>query len=313
MWRIKSSKRELDFYEVKQLIYDSKKLGVKLLHIAGGEPTLVEFLPKIIKEASKIGLPTALTTNASKLTPRYIQKLENSGLKNFTISIDSPKSNIHDSLRGMKGAFDKASNAIKSIQRINPKISISINCVINKRNYKNLIDLASLAKKLKVSSINFLPIQKLYPLNYYLKQNNSLYFNTVAEVKQLEYELKRLVNYLGKNKLNSMSKIFFNSIPSFYRKNLPMGGCSGGNIVCEVDSYGDVYPCYGSKLIAGNIRDHSIREIWNSKKFNKVRKKLQRCKKCWDNCQVEPKIRFSLKYLMTNLATVINEYKRYIN
>ncbi len=39
-------------------------------------------------------------------------------------------------------------------------------------------------------------------------------------------------------------------------------GCLAGSSVCFVSSRGDVYPCGYLPLLAGNIRQQSLREIW---------------------------------------------------
>ena len=56
-----------------------------------------------------------------------------------------------------------------------------------------------------------------------------------------------------------------------------------------IDYNGDVLMCshdWGKKMIMGNISKNSIEEIWNSKKFNFARKKLNNADRNFSPCNV---------------------------
>ena len=301
IWRISPSK-ELSFLEISNLMHDCKKMGVKLFHLCGGEPTLHKDLLKIVEEGIKIELPLVLTTNGSM----PLKGLIDAGLKNITMSLDSHKRSVHDMLRGVK-CFDKAVESIRLLKE--NKLPVSVNCIIHKENYKELIDYCKFCLSLGVETINFLPIQKIYPQNFFSKQKKSLYFDGAGDLGD---ELSKLSKFLDDSGIDSMSSVFFKHVPDYYDGNVPKGYCSRGLIVCEVDSYGNVYPCYGNKKVVGNIKEESLSLIWKSKRFENARKSLKDCNDCWQNCQIEPMVRFKLRYLLFNFKKVWREYKRFV-
>jgi MoaA/NifB/PqqE/SkfB family radical SAM enzyme len=304
---------EFTLKETKNLLKQCKDGGVLLFHIAGGEPTLCPFLPEIIDEAKKLGLPISLTSNSYLLNTKRIKELINSGIKNICLSIESSNPKINDYLRGRQGAFNQVISTTKKIKEIDNSIKVNFNTVINKKNYKNLKNVIDLANELNVDSVNFFPIESIYPFNYCLKQDTELIFNTKQDIDDLKIEMNDLYKYASKKKMPTLSKKFFKLIPDYYNKTLKPGLCSGGKIVCEIDAEGNVYPCNGNRIHMGNIRKDNLSKIWNSQNAKVIRKKLEKCNQCWDNCQAEPKIRLSLKHILKNPIKTIEEYKRFFN
>ena len=67
--------------------------------------------------------------------------------------------------------------------------------------------------------------------------------------------------------------------------------CSIGNRDINIDPYGDVYLCF-SKSAIGNVKTHSIEEMWLSEAADKIRNEIDRCKQHCHfllNCSFENK------------------------
>ena len=65
--------------------------------------------------------------------------------------------------------------------------------------------------------------------------------------------------------------------------------CTYPSYTLFVDYNGDTQMCshdWGKKMIMGNIKTKSIKEIWTSKKFNYARKKLGKADRNFSPCNV---------------------------
>ena len=62
--------------------------------------------------------------------------------------------------------------------------------------------------------------------------------------------------------------------------------CFAGNISTYITAEADVLPCYQIRKPIGNLYDNSFSDIWNSKKYNQLRKEFFRrdCENCWWIC-----------------------------
>lgn len=321
-WKIKKDEskhtaEELSTSEIINLIEEVKRMGTLLVYLTGGEPLLRPDIAEIVREIKKRGLAVCLTTNATLFSEKIIMDLIKAGLRQIFISLDSPFPEVHDEIRGVNGTFEKVIQSIKTIKSIYNKMDISINTVITKKNFKHLIDIAKVARKLDIQCIKFMPIQKAYQYNnlcyLYPSQDRSLFFNTPDEINDLKEEIRKTINFLSKLKMETYSYEFLRGIPDFYKNRRKRLRCLTGYISCDIDSYGDIYHCYYFVEKVGNIRENSFSKIWNSEKFNNQRKSKINCQSCWQSCYIEPSIRFSLRYQIKNFPKLIKEYKRFIH
>ena len=62
--------------------------GFDKVNFAGGEPTLCPWLPDLIRRARELGCTTSMVTNGSRITPEWLDRVDNS-LDWATLSIDT--------------------------------------------------------------------------------------------------------------------------------------------------------------------------------------------------------------------------------
>jgi len=80
---------ELSLDQIKELSPSLKELGLHV-QLTGGEPTLRKDLIKIVQILNYSGVNNlGLTTNGSRITPNYIQKLLNAGISDIHIHLPS--------------------------------------------------------------------------------------------------------------------------------------------------------------------------------------------------------------------------------
>lgn len=243
---------ELSTKEAKALIDQSQNLGVSIITFTGGEPLLRDDIYELISYVDKRKAIPILFTNGLLLSEENIEKLVNAGLYSLFVSIDSPIPEEHDQLRGMAGLFESAILGIKRMQSKGGFVGISsyaTRSATQKGMYKKLY---SLARELGVENLILFDG---------VPTGNTLNDTSEMLTPEQHEEIRKFSSYIFKHQrvpqLNSQS--WQNSIEGYL-----MGiGCLAVNLQYYVSAYGEVSPCDFTPLSFGNVRNKSIKEIWN--------------------------------------------------
>src|SRR5918912_2172363 len=103
---------ELSTQECFDLVRQLARLGTREVTIIGGEAYLRRDWLEIIREIRAQGMDCTLQTGGLHLTEKRIREAAKAGLQAVGVSIDG-LSELHDRLRGVKGSFDAAFNALR--------------------------------------------------------------------------------------------------------------------------------------------------------------------------------------------------------
>jgi pyruvate-formate lyase-activating enzyme len=108
-----TARSALGLDRVRQLAAEAVEAGVSELVLTGGEPFLLPDIDDLVA-ACTAALPTTLLTNGMLFRGRRLEALRRMDRDRLTlqISLDSPKSDIHDSHRG-RGSWDRAVTGIR--------------------------------------------------------------------------------------------------------------------------------------------------------------------------------------------------------
>ena len=243
---------DLSTKEAKALIDQSQNLGVSIIAFTGGEPLLRDDIYELISYVDKRKAIPILFTNGLLLSEENIEKLVNAGLYSLFVSIDSPIPEEHDQLRGMAGLFESAILGIKRMQSKGGFVGISsyaTRSATQKGMYKKLY---SLARELGVENLILFDG---------VPTGNTLNDTSEMLTPEQHEEIRKFSSYIFKHQrvpqLNSQS--WQNSIEGY----LGGIGCLAVNLQYYVSAYGEVAPCDFTPLSFGNVRNKSIKEIWN--------------------------------------------------
>ena len=134
--------------QIMHLIDQIDDLGVLALSFTGGEPTLRKDLPDLIYHTGVVhGFMNGIATNGY-LLPKLFKDYNLEGLDYILLSLDYPKAELHDKMRGIK-VFDKVLESIKLANKNDIKPIIST--VVMKDNLKYLENMCELAENLNCS------------------------------------------------------------------------------------------------------------------------------------------------------------------
>ncbi|MDL1911014.1 radical SAM protein [Chloroflexi bacterium CFX6] len=114
-------------------------LGVPHIVFTGGEATLRNDLPKLIRHAESNGQITGLNTNARRLADeRYVQQLVDAGLDHVQITVESCDEQIHDQMMRAKGAFKQTIQGLKNA--LQAKLYVMTNTTMLRTNLHTIPD-----------------------------------------------------------------------------------------------------------------------------------------------------------------------------
>ncbi|MCL0094968.1 radical SAM protein [Dehalococcoidia bacterium] len=286
-WRYKSF-NELSLDEIDTVLTQSKELGILHVILTGGEPTLREDLHEIVRKASALKFEEILLlTNGLLLTEDRVQKLLAAGLTSVTVSLDGLEER-NDSIRGVKGYFDKAISALKTLSQLRDKtypfLGISVAMILNKSTLNQVIPMMSLLSELKVRLALNLINNPLHSTPTARDNPNNFILSPVADVIDLTdfwiedlHELDKVVDELheGKAKYPSVFPLphmhaSLEYVRKYFRdpkrEDIP---CMLGHTVIDIGAHGEVYPGCGLLGPVGNIREKSLKEIIDSEEYKR--------------------------------------------
>ncbi len=236
---------ELSLDEVNRVVDESIELGSYLISFDGGEPMLRHDLADMVRHVDKSRAIATSFSSGYGLTPEKAKELKAAGLYAVRISIDSPRQEEHERVRGRAGSYDDAMKGIDNA--LAAGILTDMFVVVSPDNIDELEDFYTLAENKGMHEMSL--------------------YEIIAVGRWLDHEDETIgpsdVDRLGrfqkdKNKLRDGPRI--TAFPFFMGPD--MFGCFAGRRWVHITSGGDVLPCAYTPLKFGNIRDEPLKDIW---------------------------------------------------
>jgi len=133
---------ELTTEEALVLCEELKKLGTGLVTLIGGEPFLRKDWYKIAQKIKDLGMDLTIISNGLIIDKKIVTQLKKLNPYAVAISLDGATSETHDSIRGVKGSFDKCISCLKLLKEFG--LSTSVITTLHKRNVRELTKIRDL-------------------------------------------------------------------------------------------------------------------------------------------------------------------------
>lgn len=136
-----------NFERQKEILAKYRKLGVRMLDIDGGEPTLHPHLFQLVSFARTIGYETLNVTTNGRMASyqEFAVKLARSGATSVLFSIHGPNAQIHAQNVGVADAFEQTLAGARNVVRhAPPGLELGANVTLTKSNYRYLPEMAQL-------------------------------------------------------------------------------------------------------------------------------------------------------------------------
>ena len=251
-----AAENELTTAECLGLLEEMKSLGTEMVILTGGEPLLRRDIYELANAASSQGLWVVMGTNGVLVTEAVARKMVECGVKGVGISIDSLDPEKHNSFRGGPNAWQYSVRAL-DICRDNG-LEVLVQTTVTEMNYAEIPAMLDFAREKGAWSFNL----------YFLVQTGRGRQMEELSTARTEDMLADLVEAQERRRpmlVRSKNAPHFKRIA--YEKGLgglESGGCMAGTQYCRITPEGDVTPCPYMTVSAGNIRERSFREIWET-------------------------------------------------
>jgi MoaA/NifB/PqqE/SkfB family radical SAM enzyme len=236
------------------------------------------------------GMMTVLCTSGMLITRRNVDALMR-GFDVFELSVDSLKPDLHDGLRGRKGALERTLAGLDMlVARRESRHAIEITSTVQDANYREMAQINSYFASQHI-------LTAMQPLH------QGLYGATTADsaawAREGEAEWQRIVDgykwYDGFSR--STLTPFYRQMPAFVRAPQSIRHkytCFAGSYSFFVAPDGDVRLCEGLTQVQGNLSRSPLSQIWRG--LNSLRYEVsgpnRQCD-CWLLCTTPASLFFS--------------------
>jgi len=298
---------ELHLENFSALFNDLDSINTHRIALSGGEPFMREDFFNILDLTQRHKFAKIINTNGMLIKDDIAKKLSTYDIDRICVTIDGSNSTMHDSLRG-EGSFAAAIEGIANLQKC--RLPVSTLYTLTNDNVGDLINTIKLNESLGMEYMSVMVVcptgrasdgsslltpEVWYPLflkltEMKMKGEIKLSFKIVPPNESRVFWLfyYPLKHY---NKLDLLS--VWNQSITFAGNNRDVS-CQAGIAACSIAHNGDVYGCdlmMGiDEFKAGNVKDKSIKDIWNHSsvfstlrnlKYSDLQGKCARCKNIW--------------------------------
>jgi MoaA/NifB/PqqE/SkfB family radical SAM enzyme len=278
IWKNRGHEERPKFDEWKVVLRDLRRwLGPVHVVLTGGEALLNRDTLSLVGYGSSFGLFIELLTHGFWADQTKIERLALSRPGRVTISFDGV-GETHSLIRGREDFAVKTQRTIQTLKRVRTehslKIAIRLKTVIMRQNLHDVANVARFANENKLE-VFYQPIEQNYNTDEDADwfQHRDTWPNdperaisAVRELCELKQQGLPIANSL--HQLELMIPYFLN--PAGSRVAVQSHSAHEAQMLCaattnlQIQANGDVRPCTSRPAI-GNIKSHSIREIWESR------------------------------------------------
>jgi len=264
---------DLSTAQAETLIDQLAELGrrqpqMPVLVFSGGEPLCRNDLFHLVGKARQQGIILALATNGTLIDSDKARQIHDSGIARVSVSLDGATADVHDRMRQIAGAFDKAIQGIRHLRE--HAVPFQINVTLTKQTAPQLQDVYELARSLGAMAVH---IFMLVPVGcgQVLAETDML---SPAQYEQIMRDIHALESR-GEIQIKVTCGPHYERIKRESGMNHGAGnphsamhghsskGCLAGLGVLFVSHRGDVYPCGYLPVNCGNILDKTLAQIWD--------------------------------------------------
>lgn len=227
---------------IVKIIKDSADTGAEMIAFYGGEPSLYDDLPFLVKETVKSGLKASITTNGSSnncINEKYLKNLLSNKFISLTLSLSSINPEISDKIAGREGHYERQYCFLELVKRlISAETDFFVNITVMKENYQELPLILSFLRRYEfIKDIFLLPV-KGAPESYL----------TIEMINDYEINIKPQILNIRKELTTKKYSIFFRDAGNLFgqseeeiiRSSYGLYAITGLNDICAA-SLGEIF------------------------------------------------------------------------
>lgn len=279
IWKNKGKEEFPTPEQYNQVLSDLRSwLGPVHVYLSGGEAMLRPYTTDVLAHGAKTGLFMEMLTHGYWDDQTRVEKAAMADPWRLTVSLDAA-SDTHDVVRGREKFFDKTSRTIDTLLRVrkekNLGFRIRLKTVIMAQNMDEVTGVAKFASSHEGMDVFYQAVEQNYNTpedsRWFEKSENWPQDpeRAVANVRKL-IALKKEGQSIGNSMQQLEAMIPYFRDPDAMRVAVQSHMAHEHKPICsalttiQLQPNGDVVTCYG-KPPAGNIKEASIREIWENR------------------------------------------------
>ena len=262
---IKKEKVEMNVKKAKTLLDQLVKEHVFKVYFTGGEPLLFPGLYELLEHIKGKPLWSLMQTNGLLITDNVAEALKNAGLGACDLSVYGITPEVHDSITGSPGSFEKVFSAVDTLNAHGMKTFISF--VVVQPNVHQLSQFLDWAFQ---KGIPLVHIRRFIPR--YSKDELVPDMDTVRSFFR-EYS-PRYEEYDKKG-------LHFEIEEAFKIQEVEKDRCPAGIQLCHVTAEGNITPCPYIDVQGESVFEQGFHPLWeNSSLLQKARNAIISKGKC---------------------------------
>jgi sulfatase maturation enzyme AslB (radical SAM superfamily) len=191
-WRL-GEYREINIAQWTHALASLKEfLGSYTIRFSGGEPFIKKGFLDLFEYCRDRSIGFGLITNGSAfISPEVVRRLTATRPLNLDISVDGPKSVLHDRLRGAPGSLAAIERGIEGLRaeqrRTGVSFPIRIKPTINAMNFRSMPALVIWTVNVGASSVDFQPIR------HWTEESRGALWPTPEVISEMEAMIAELI------------------------------------------------------------------------------------------------------------------------
>jgi heme b synthase len=271
---------ELATGEVLDLIDQLAEFSRPIFVISGGEPLMRPDIFEIAAYGTQRGLRVAVSPNGTLLTAEAVANLRQAGVRRISVSIDGSTAGRHDAVRGVAGAFEAAMEGLARCREVG--LGFQLNTTVMRQTRDDLPAVRDLAVRIGAEAWHVFMLvptgrgkidDAVSPAEYEAILSE-IYAMTTSSPIPIRVtcgpHFQRIVaqNRRRHRQQPNLVRPRDNGHPAAAGRQHPGSldrttrGCLAGDGYCFISYRGDVTPCGYFPVVAGNIRQQSLRDIY---------------------------------------------------
>ena len=271
---------ELTTEQVFRLIDQLGEIGRPIFIISGGEPLMRPDIYDIAAYGTQRGLRVAISPNGTLITPQVVGRLKGAGVRRISVSIDGSTDERHDAVRGTPGAFEAAMEGLAACRQ--DGLDFQLNTTVMRQTRDDLPAIRDLAVRIGAVAWHvfmLVPTGRGKIDDEVSPQEYEAILNEIYQMSQSSPipirvtcgpHFMRVVaqNRRGDRKQPNLVGSRRGGHSSGHPGKHPGGmdrttrGCLAGDGYCFVSYRGDVMPCGYFPVVAGNILQQPLSELY---------------------------------------------------
>ncbi len=280
---------ELTTVEGQEVLRQAKEIGTPIFILSGGDPLKRRDLFHLIRYGDDLGLRMATIPAATPLlTEEVVRRLKEAGCAQMAQSLDFPTAELHDGFRGVPGAFAKTMEAIRWAHTY--RLPVQINTTLTARTAPYLEEMVELVQRL---GIVFWEVFFLVPMGRGANLAG-LTAGQCEEIFEVLYRLQKKAGFLVKiteaphyrryvlqrewaekaagaraagaghpaRHVQNLPKQLIRTEGPGHSIGLATQGVNSANGFMFISHLGDIMPSGFLPIKAGNVRTHSLEQVY---------------------------------------------------